>query len=123
MGLGTRGFPWRSLARPGAKALAKGSQGGEVNLSPSVTAREESQSLPKCHSQGGESISPQVSQLLGQSSGKQSSSCTPLFPGSDLHTVLGMIEDLTAGTSHWLGLRIWGNLICMWEGLAQLQCD
>ena len=31
-----------------------------------------------------------------------------------------MIQVLTAGTSLWLGLRVWGNLICMWEGLVQL---
>ena len=29
VGLGTRGFPWRSLASPGAKAPAKGSKGGQ----------------------------------------------------------------------------------------------
>lgn len=34
-----------------------------------------------------------------------------------------MIQGLTAGASHWLGLRVWGNLICMWEGLVQLLCD
>jgi hypothetical protein len=33
VGLSTRGFPWKSLARPGVSVLAKGSecrQGGEV---------------------------------------------------------------------------------------------
>jgi hypothetical protein len=61
----------------------------------------------------GELFSPQVLQLLGQRLWR------PLFPGCDLYTVLGMIEGLAAGTSHWLGLRVWGNLICMWEGLVQ----
>jgi hypothetical protein len=32
-----------------------------------------------------------------------------------------MIQSLIAGTFHWLGLRVWGNLICMWEGLVL--CD
>ena len=27
----------------------------------------------------------------------------------DLYTVLGVIQGLTAGTSHWLGLRVWGK--------------
>jgi hypothetical protein len=27
-----------------------------------------------------------------------------------------MIQGSTAGTSHWLGLRIWGKPICIWEG-------
>jgi hypothetical protein len=27
----------------------------------------------------------------------------------DLYTVLGMIQGLTAGISHWLGLRVWGK--------------
>lgn len=31
-----------------------------------------------------------------------------------------MSQGLAAGTSHWLGLRVWGNLICMCEGLVQL---
>jgi hypothetical protein len=26
-----------------------------------------------------------------------------------LYTVLGVIQGLTAGTSHWLGLRVWGT--------------
>ena len=26
-----------------------------------------------------------------------------------------VIQGSTAGTSHCLGLRVWGNLICMWE--------
>ena len=26
-----------------------------------------------------------------------------------LYTVLGVIQGLTAGTSHWLGLRVWGK--------------
>jgi hypothetical protein len=62
-----------------------------------------------------------VTALLGQKA--RSSSCTPFIPWIDLYTVLGMIQDLTAGTSYWLALRIWGNLICMSEGLVQLLCD
>jgi hypothetical protein len=27
----------------------------------------------------------------------------------DLYTVLGVIQGWTTGTSHWLGLRIWGK--------------
>jgi hypothetical protein len=27
----------------------------------------------------------------------------------DLYTVLGVIQGSTAGTSHWLGLRVWGK--------------
>jgi hypothetical protein len=42
-----------------------------------------------------ESISPQVLRL-----GLRSSSCTPLFPGSDLYMVWGMIQCLKAGISH-----------------------
>ena len=41
VGLGTRGFPWRSLARPGARVPVKGSkrrQGGEVVSSASAAA-------------------------------------------------------------------------------------
>jgi hypothetical protein len=26
-----------------------------------------------------------------------------------LYTFLGVIQSLTAGTSHWLGLRVWGK--------------
>jgi hypothetical protein len=38
VGLGTRGFPWRSFARPGGRFPAKGSecrQGEEVSAMPS----------------------------------------------------------------------------------------
>ena len=33
----------------------------------------------------------------------------PLIPCMALYTVLGVIQGLTAGTSHWLGLRVWGK--------------
>ena len=34
-----------------------------------------------------------------------------------------ILDSRIAGTSHWLGLRAWGNIFCMWEGLVQLICD
>jgi hypothetical protein len=53
---------------------------------------------------------------------QRNSSRILLIPWIDLYTLLGLIQGLTAGTSHWLGLRFWGNLICMWEGLVLFLC-
>ena len=47
--------------------------------------------------------------------GRWSSSRAPFIPWIGL--IYSFVGDsgLTAGTSHWLELRAWGNLICMWE--------
>lgn len=69
----------------------------------------------------GEQISPQVLQLFEQK--VQSSSCTPFIHWIGfIYVALGMVRGLKVGTSHWLGLRVWGNLICMCEGLVLLLC-
>jgi hypothetical protein len=130
--LGTRGFPRRSLARPGVRIPAKRrecGQGGEVasllcQLAPPP-------SLPCCNSrllftESGRA-GPRRSQLASEECLRASGSGggmwggvvgwgwvfgtanlspsvralrSPLFPGSDLYTVLGMIQGLTAGTAH-----------------------
>lgn len=40
---------------------------------------------------------------------RRNSSCVPLIPWMDLYTVLVVIQSSTAGTSYWLGLRVWGK--------------
>jgi hypothetical protein len=40
---------------------------------------------------------------------QRNSSCSPLITWMDLYTVLGVIQSLTAGNSHWLELRVWGK--------------
>ena len=47
--------------------------------------------------------------------GQQSSFHTPLiFLYRIVIYSFGVGQCLTTGTSHWLGLRTWENLICMW---------
>jgi hypothetical protein len=68
VGLGTRGFPWRYLSRPGEKVPAKGSecrQGDEVSeLSRVWLGHQSLQSSEECGgtsgSSSGEKISSQV---------------------------------------------------------------
>lgn len=60
-------------------------------------ALQERRSLPKCYIQ-----------LLEQKT-QRNSSRMPLIPCMALYTVLRVIQGLTAGTSHWLGLRVWGE--------------
>jgi hypothetical protein len=63
---------------------------------PQVALRER-RSLPKYYSSWNKRLR------------QRSSSHTPLIPWMDLYTVLGVIQSSTAGTSHWLGLRVWGK--------------
>lgn len=41
-----------------------------------------------------------------------------ILPERILIYSFGVGQGLTAGISLWLGLRAWGNLICMWEAVA-----
>lgn len=65
-----------------------------------------------------------VTALMMEALTGRSSSHMPLFL---LDRILiyscGAGQGLTAGTSHWLSLRAWRYLICMWEGLVLLLHD
>ena len=129
VGLGTRGFPWRSLSRPGGKVPAKGSEcrQGDKSL-PRLPSHLVTPSLSELSHvrldqtiQWGvrpdlqwlfrrEDIFPSVAYSSWNKRLRQrNSSRIPLIPCMDLYTVLGVIQGLTAGTSHWLGLRVWGK--------------
>jgi hypothetical protein len=118
VGLGTRGFPQRSLSRQGVRVPVKGSECKQSLLCLSHSAlspvrlgqREanypvrsaagvalQERSLPKCYSSWNKRLR------------QRNSSRIPLIPWMDLYTVLGVIRGLTTGTSHWLGLRVWGK--------------
>jgi hypothetical protein len=67
----------------------------------------------------GEQTSSQVAALMTEALRQWSSSHTPLFLLDEtLRYSFGVGHGLKAGTSHWVGLRVWEYLICMWEGLG-----
>jgi hypothetical protein len=71
----------------------------------------ERRSLPKCYSSWNKRLR------------RRSSSRTPLIPWIGFIYSFGVIQGSTADASHWLGLRVLGNIICMWEGSVLLLLD
>jgi hypothetical protein len=127
-GPGYQNFPRRSLSRPGARVPAKGSkcrQEDEVSAVPSrslwatlnwvrsgwvdkkLTIQWElRQDLRQLFRR--EDLFPNITYSSWNKWLRlRNSSRIPLIPWMDVYTVLGVIQGLTAGTSHWLGLRIW----------------
>ena len=88
MGLGTRGFPWRSLSRPGTRVPAKGSkcrQGDKVSAVPSGSLSN-SKLLCTEPGQAGLTRSPLSSEECGGTSGGSSGE---KISSQVLHTALG----------------------------------
>ena len=84
MGLCIRGFPWKSLARPGARVPAKGrecSQGGEVTsetsaatVGPTSFSAVQSGESDQAGPMRGQLASEECSRVSGITSGEQASS-------------------------------------------------
>ena len=147
VGLGTRGFPQRSLSRPGASIPVKireYRQWDEVSAMPSRSLGD-SKLLWTESGQSGPSKSQLSSEECGETSGGSSGE---KISSQVLHTALGT-KDSDKGIvlaflyfPGWIYIQFWGwfrvrqqvpligldwefgkNLICMWEGLVLFLCD